>query len=83
MPLAHPLLLGHALILDVAVLGEQLVERQTPLLLARGVIRVLVALALGGDYLLALQGVHAEVLSRQEGRARVEELVLRVVIVDK
>ena len=82
MPLSDPLLLRHALILYVPVFREQLIKRETPLLLLPSSYIAYIPPTLDSR-LLTLQRVDPEVLLREERGARVQELMLRVVIVDQ
>ncbi len=83
MPLPDPLLLRHALILYIPVFRQQLIKRQTPLLLLPSSSYIAYIPPALDSRLLTLQWVDPEVLLREEGGARVQELMLRVVVVDQ
>ena len=84
MPLPDPLLLRHALILYIPVFRQQLIKRETPLLLLPAPSSYIAYIPPTLDSrLLTLQRVDSEVLLREERGARVQELMLRVVIVDQ
>ncbi len=83
MPLPDPLLLRHALILYVPVFRQQLIKRETPLLLLPAPSYIAYIPPTLDSRLLTLQRVDSEVLLREEGGARVQELMLRVVVVDQ
>ena len=83
MPLPDPLLLRHALILYIPVFREQLIKRETPLLLLPTPSYIAYIPPTLHSRLLTLQRVDSEVLLREERGARVQELMLRVVIVDQ
>lgn len=78
MPFTFSFLLRHALVLDVAVLSEKLVECETPFLVS---IRVLSPWAPISTFLACLQWVHSEVLPRQEGGPWVQKIMIAVAIV--
>jgi hypothetical protein len=78
MPFPFPLLLCHALVLDISILSEELVESKTPLLVR---IRVLSPCARIPTFLAGLEWVHPEVFPRQECSSWVQKVMVAVAIV--